>query len=99
MAWSSWSCTWTGGWGPWAAYLVLHDAEAPSGVAGHRLEGRRVGPEDQLPALTGTQKTTFAMSCSLGAPGKGGSLRSRAPPASANGDVGLDNHPGGTRPG
>ena len=35
---------------------ALHDAEAPLGVAGHRLEGHGVGPEDQLPALIGTEE-------------------------------------------
>ena len=35
---------------------ALHDAEAPLGVAGHRLEGHGVGPEDQLPALTRTEE-------------------------------------------
>lgn len=35
---------------------VLHDAETPSGVVGHRLEERLVGPEDQLPAFTGTEE-------------------------------------------
>jgi hypothetical protein len=45
------------GWvGAVGVELVLHDAEPAPGVAGHRLEGHGVGPEDQLPALTGTEE-------------------------------------------
>ena len=77
MAWSSWSCTCMGGWGQWASIRPSMTLKRPPVSPVTALKVTVLVPRTSCRPSPGPRKTTFAMSCSLGAPGNGGSLGDR----------------------